>query len=282
MKVYALVGATGTGKSYRAPQIAQELGIDCIIDDGLLISQGKIIAGTSAKAEISKIRAAKVAVFYFPEHREQVKQAIRELRPEKILILGISYQMVCKICERLELPFPEEVINIENIVSVEEIELARSARELEGKHTIPVPLVEIKRNLWGNLVDSLPLAVWRFFYSYRGKTVVRPPFSYLGKLVVSKRALRSLIFKLLAGMTFIETVNRIDIHWEAGGVVVVVGCVFRKERSISSACDTLRKSLQDRVMYLTGVELRRIDVDIEGIVGVKADFVTREVSVVSK
>jgi hypothetical protein len=35
-------------------------------------------------------------------------------------------------------------------------------------------------------------------------------------------------------------------------------------------------------MYLTGVELRRIDVDIEGIVGVKADFVTREVSVVSK
>ncbi len=280
MKVYALVGATGTGKSYRAPQIAQELGIDCIIDDGLLISQGKIVAGISAKAEINKIRAAKVAVFYFPEHREKVKQAIQQLKPEKILILGISPQMVCKICERLELPLPEKVISIEDIVSAGEIELARSARELEGKHTIPVPLVEIKRNLWGNFVESLPPAVWRFFYSYRGKTVVRPPFSYLGKLVISKRALRSLIFKILTGMSFIEAVNRIDIHREARGVVVMVGCVFRKEKPIFAACNSLRKNLQDRVMYLTGVELHRIDVDIEGVVGVKPDLITKEVSMI--
>ena len=38
MKVYALIGPSGTGKSYHVPHLAQKYKIDCIIDDGLLIS----------------------------------------------------------------------------------------------------------------------------------------------------------------------------------------------------------------------------------------------------
>ena len=95
--------------------------------------------------------------------------------------------MVEKICEHLELPLPEEVIEIEKIVSPQEIELALSARENEGKHTIPVPLVELKRNL--EQLDGYCAGCYlRWFYSSREKTVVRPPFSYLGKLVISEKA----------------------------------------------------------------------------------------------
>ena len=148
MKVYALIGPSGTGKSYHVPHLAQKYKIDCIIDDGLLISGGRIIAGRSAKAEINKIRATKIALFYFSPDREAVKEALRKLAPQNIMILGVSLRMVEKICEHLELPLPEEVIEIEKIVSPQEIELALSARENEGKHTIPVPLVELKRNLW--------------------------------------------------------------------------------------------------------------------------------------
>ena len=42
MTVYALVGPSGTGKSFRAKLLAQKYGIEVIIDDGLLIQQDKI------------------------------------------------------------------------------------------------------------------------------------------------------------------------------------------------------------------------------------------------
>ena len=37
IKVYAFVGPSGTGKSYRAQMVASENDINFIIDDGLLI-----------------------------------------------------------------------------------------------------------------------------------------------------------------------------------------------------------------------------------------------------
>ena len=49
MEVYALVGPSGTGKSYRAISFANEMGILYILDDGLLIKDNRILAGVSAK-----------------------------------------------------------------------------------------------------------------------------------------------------------------------------------------------------------------------------------------
>ena len=49
--VFALVGESGTGKSFRAKLLAESYGIDAIIDDGLLIQNDKILAGRSAKKE---------------------------------------------------------------------------------------------------------------------------------------------------------------------------------------------------------------------------------------
>ncbi|WDC84552.1 hypothetical protein PL321_02100 [Caloramator sp. mosi_1] len=49
MEIICLVGKSGTGKSYKAMQVASTYNIDCIIDDGLLIYKGKVVAGVSAK-----------------------------------------------------------------------------------------------------------------------------------------------------------------------------------------------------------------------------------------
>src|SRR5690554_1237243 len=45
VKVYALVGRSGTGKSFRSKLVAEKHNIDLIIDDGLLIRDERIIAG---------------------------------------------------------------------------------------------------------------------------------------------------------------------------------------------------------------------------------------------
>ena len=47
IQVYALVGESGTGKSFRSKLLAEEYGIHAIIDDGLLIQDEKIVACTT-------------------------------------------------------------------------------------------------------------------------------------------------------------------------------------------------------------------------------------------
>ena len=83
IRVYALVGKSGTGKSFRAKLIMQKHSIDLLIDDGLLIKDQKIIAGKSAKREKAYLAAVKTALFTEKEHRRAVRHAL-----ERQSILG--------------------------------------------------------------------------------------------------------------------------------------------------------------------------------------------------
>ena len=75
MKVYAFVGPSGTGKSYRAQMVASEKGISFIIDDGLLINENQVIAGLSAKKAPTKIETVKHALFYNDEEKKPIQEA---------------------------------------------------------------------------------------------------------------------------------------------------------------------------------------------------------------
>ena len=59
MKVYTLVGKSGTGKSYQALTLCKDLNIESIIDDGLFIYHSQVIAGMSAKRQNTTIGAIK-------------------------------------------------------------------------------------------------------------------------------------------------------------------------------------------------------------------------------
>ena len=144
--VYALVGESGTGKSFRSRLLAEEYGINAIIDDGLLIQDEKILAGRSAKREKTYMGAVRVALFDDKEHRDDVAKVLRKSHIKKILLLGTSEKMVSKIAMRLQLPQPSKIIRIEDIATKEEIEKAVKSRQVEGKHVIPVPSIEVKKN----------------------------------------------------------------------------------------------------------------------------------------
>ena len=108
--VYAFVGPSGTGKSYRAQMVASERNIRYIIDDGLLIKDNEVIAGESAKKAPTKIETVKEALFINPEEAEVIKKAFRKYKPESILILGTSDSMIQKIITNLDLPPLTETI----------------------------------------------------------------------------------------------------------------------------------------------------------------------------
>ena len=96
IKTYAFVGPSGTGKSYRAQMVASERGINYIIDDGLLIKENEVIAGVSAKKAATKIETVKKALFNNPAESDEIKKAFRKYKPESILILGTSDNMIKK------------------------------------------------------------------------------------------------------------------------------------------------------------------------------------------
>ena len=80
IKVYAFVGPSGTGKSYRAQMVASEKEIHFIIDDGLLIKDNEIIAGESAKKAPTKIETVKHALFYEDAEKKPIEKAIKKYK----------------------------------------------------------------------------------------------------------------------------------------------------------------------------------------------------------
>ena len=196
VKVYALVGRSGTGKSYHSKLVAAKYRIDLIIDDGLLIKGDKIIAGHSAKRDPNFISAVRTAVFDDDEHRDQVMNALLKEKYKKILIIGTSEKMIGKITARLGLPPAEKIIHIEDIASPEEIETAMRIRFTEGKHVIPVPSIEITRSYPQIVYHSMKIlnknSVPGKKQSYE-KTIVRPEFSRPDKEEISEEAITQMV-----------------------------------------------------------------------------------------
>ena len=181
-RVFALVGKSGTGKSHQARQVARRFRIDLIIDDGLLIRGQKIVAGRSAKREKGILSAIKTAVFANPDQIAEVRQALAAESFGRILIIGTSRKMVQKIATTLDLLPIHRFIGIEEVSTREEIKRALRVRAEEGKHIIPVPGVEIKRNYPHIFFESVKIllkagkGLRRSEDEIVEKTVVRPEY----------------------------------------------------------------------------------------------------------
>ncbi len=193
--VYALVGRSGTGKSYHAKQVAVKYNIPLIIDDGLLIKGDRIIAGHSAKEAPNFMAAVKTAVFDDDEDRNIITSALNREKNRRILIIGTSEKMVDKITSRLDLPQPSKIIHIEDVSTSDDIENAMHIRFVEGKHIIPVPPIEITRSAPQIVFDSVrvKLSRNRLKPQTSEKTIVRPEFSRPTTEVINEATLQQMI-----------------------------------------------------------------------------------------
>ena len=145
IKVYALVGKSGTGKSFRAKLIAQKLNVDLLIDDGLLIQDQRLLGGKSAKKEKNIYSAVKRALFFDPEQVRDAQTILQSQDIKKILILATSIRMARKISDNLGLPAPHRIIPIEDVATEVEIAQARRARAWNEKHVSPPSQNDAKR-----------------------------------------------------------------------------------------------------------------------------------------
>ena len=225
IKVYAFVGPSGTGKSYRAQMVAGEYDIKYIIDDGIVVRNNDIVAGTSAKKAPTKIETIKRALFQNEEQRKEMIKAFNKLKPKSVLILGTSDKMVKEIAQNLELPQIEKTIYITDVATEEEINNAKRVRTTEGKHVIPVPTFEIKKDFSGFLLD--PLQIFKSKGSgekpyISEKSIIRPTFSYMGNYTISDTVFRQIIEYIASKTDSITEIIRVRVNKTEDGPSIYV------------------------------------------------------------
>ncbi len=263
IKVYAFVGPSGTGKSYRAQMVASEKDIHFIIDDGLLIKDNEIIAGASAKKAPTKIETVKHALFYADEEKKPIEEAFKKYRPDKILILGTSDGMVQKIAANLGLPEVSDTTYINEVATEEEIQTARHTRVTEGKHVIPVPTFELKKDFSGYLLDPLQIfkskgAGQKPYISE--KTIIRPTFSYLGKFTISDTVFRQIVEYLAERMQSIYRVVRTRATSTEAGPSIYMEVIVMYGYNIQEVLKEFKEKARKEIENLTAMNVVSMDV----------------------
>ncbi|HBG2770743.1 TPA: ATP-binding protein [Clostridioides difficile] len=266
MEVYALVGSSGTGKSFKALEFAYENDIEYIIDDGILIYKNKVLAGISAKQANTTIEAVKRAIFYNLEHRQEVRETIKKENIRKILIIGTSKKMVNQIVERLSIGRVCKFINIQDISTKYEIEIAKQARK-EGNHVIPVPAVEIKSMASGLSINSLK----RLFRKGNNrnmvvleKTIIRPTFSYIGKFYISADVIKQIIEYEVYNFGSIDRINKINIENCNNFMNIFVSININDLETIKKIED-IQQIIKKSIEKMTLVNVQKIDINIHKI-----------------
>ncbi|MBR0076146.1 MAG: hypothetical protein IJP96_10360 [Synergistaceae bacterium] len=266
IEIYAFVGPAGTGKSHRATHVAKQNGIDVIIDDGLVISRGRILAGRSAKSEINRLRAIKRAIFEYEDHRNEVVRYLTRNPPKKLMILATSEGMIDKIISRLGLNNPVKIINITDISTNEEIEAALRERREKKQHVVPVAKAQIQNNFAGKLVSQI-----RGFFRGRDKdesrnTIVKPLFSFNGKVVISSDALMAMCKKLISHEGHVRKIREVDIETYDDKIRVSIEIDLNLgNRSALSIAKTLQRKIRMGLSFFTGMEIRQVNIRVNEI-----------------
>lgn len=269
VKSYALVGPSGTGKSFRAKLVAQKYGIELIIDDGLLIRGDQILAGRSAKKDPTYLGAVKTALFDDREHREQVARALQREKFRIILVIGTSERMVQKICERLQLPHPVKVIKIEEIATKTEIEKAVQSRKVEGKHVIPVPALEVKRSYPSIFYDSVRVFLRRSFGvgatlpKLYEKSVVRPEYARRGRVAISEAALSQMVVHCVSEFDPNVRIMRLAIRNDTQGYRITIMLEVPFGTKLPSKVRALQEYIVDSIEKFTGILVAEVNIVID-------------------
>ena len=266
IKSYAFIGPSGTGKSYRAQYVAGQRDIKYIIDDGLLIKDNQVIAGVSAKKAPTKIETVKNALFLVEEQKNEIQKAIRKYRPDSILILGTSDGMVDKIAANLGLPPISERIYINEVATQDEMDTARRIRVTQGKHVIPVPTFEIKKDFSGYLLDPLQI------FKSKGKdaepyiaekSIIRPTFSYLGNFTISDSVFKDIIVTVAKKVEGVYKILKIRVdktHNDTAGVRLYIEVSIEYGSNMIEVLRILKKETRREIENLTAMYISNVEI----------------------
>lgn len=268
MKVYGLIGKSGTGKSFQAVNLCKQLNIESIIDDGLFICRNKVMAGISAKRQPTKVGATKTALFHKEEHMEDVRGTIKKVKPSSILVIGTSDGMVDKIIKRLELPKIGKRIYIEDITTEADRALAKKHREEMGQHVIPAPTFQLKRQFSGYFM--LPMRIlFRELGSWKDiseKSVVRPTYSYLGEYKISAKVMRDIVECVKRESDSVAEILKVALSPVQEGIDIFITANFKYGGNLIEETKRFQADVAAKLEDMTAFNINRLDLEVKDLV----------------
>ncbi len=235
-----------------------------MIDDGLLIHEGVIVAGSSAKKQDTKMGAVKAAMFSDDNQRMIMAEAIKKLDPPSILILGTSDKMVDIIAERLGLPAPREHIHIEDIATAREMRKAQKMRSKSGTHVIPAPTFQLKKQFSGYFLDPKKAFVNEILdtESKRDRSIVRPTYSYGGSFTISDQVISDIVAHLghtIDGVSSVIWVSA-DNSEEGMYIRIILSCDYGA--NVPQAALEMQSRASRAVAYMTAFNVLGVEVEV--------------------
>lgn len=213
------------------------------------------------------MESVRQALFLDPARAESMRRTLVERLPSALMVLGTSDAMLSRICENLWLNQPSIKIRIEDVSTESERNQAKQTRLSEGKHTIPVPSMEIKHEFSGSLTE--PLArLWQKIdlasvFNPLGaqnpadydRTVVRPTFSTLGSYAMSDQAMKDLVSVLALRVDGVEDVVDQKVHKEPYGVILDLDLAIVYGSSTQSVLAETQTAVSAGVELFTAVNV---------------------------
>lgn len=198
-----------------------------------------------------------------------MSQALKQRNAKSLLILGTSDNMVNQIAKRLGLDGVDKTIYITDISSPYEIQQAINTRRTEGKHVIPVPTLEIKKDFSGFMLDPLNIIRRKGMGSYESmgeKSVVRPTFSYLGKYIISEYTIFQLADHISLKSPFVSRISRFRTETAMGYVKIEIDYVLFYGCNIPELFKQIKKDISEEIEKLTSLNIGSMILTAQSIV----------------
>ena len=156
---------------------------------------------------------------------------------------------------------------------------ARFHRLREGKHIIPVPTIELKPHFSGYLVDPINSLLKKRREDGRRhlgeKSIVRPVFSYYGKLIIDDWAIKAIVRKLLVDGENVTKVADVriehvykgdgEVGFESAGIVIGCDVVISYGKHIPTLVQKLQNQVRKDVEYMTGMVVKKVNITIKAL-----------------
>lgn len=176
--------------------------------------------------------------------------------------------MVDRIADNLNLPQISRRIFIEDIATKREIETATRIRKEQGKHVIPVPTFEVKKDFSGYFIDSIRI-FGRRDREMEGedieKTVVRPTYSYLGKWMISNSVVRSMVSFIGEEIDGVYKIMRVSVNNSEGGLKIDMDVSMNYGVKVHEIAYKLKQHIKHEIEYMTAFNILEINIYVKSL-----------------
>ena len=141
----------------------------------------------------------------------------------------------------------------------------RERRE-KKQHVLPVARAQIQRNFAGKLVSQI-----KGFFKSRDtdegrNTVVKPPFSFDGKVTIGTDAILAMCRRLLELGEHVQKIHELEIEPEDDSLDINLTLDLRLgDKSALAIARHLQRKVRMGLSYFTGMDVKKVNISVKEV-----------------